>query len=135
MPRPRPRKESPPGWTDRLGSASLGLLAGLAAGLVAWIWWLKLRDAAPPLAACVFGGGGLGALLGFVSMDLGFGFVELLAAMSLGFFGAAAAEQGRSVADGSSSGLPADLVPRWRRALAWACVAVGVVAYLALVHT
>lgn len=135
MPRPRPRKEPSPGWADRLGSASLGLLAGLAAGLVAWIWWLKLRGAAPPLAACVFGGGGLGALLGFVSMDLGFGFVEVLGAMSVGFFGAAAAEQGGRAVDPSSAGLPADLVPRWRRVLAWACVAVGVVAYVALVHT
>jgi hypothetical protein len=124
--------EVPVTFTDRLGSAALGLLAGMPAGLLAWVLWLRLHDAAPPVARFVFGGAGVCGLLGFLSLDLGFGIVAGLLAVLAGFFSAGAADQGRWMGQGLAPEFQHETTPGWRRMALWACVAAGVLAFALL---
>jgi hypothetical protein len=132
----RVRRCTPPDrpltFTDRLGSAALGLLAGLPAGLLAWALWLRFNDSAPALARFVFGGAGVCGLLGFLSLDLGFGIVAGLLAVLAGFFAAGAADQGRFVGRGLAPGFQRETTPAWKRVALWACVAAGVAIFALL---
>ncbi len=124
--------ETPLTFTDRLGSAALGLLAGMPAGLLAWALWLRLHDTAPPVARFVFGGAGVCGVLGFLSLDLGFGIVAGLLAMLAGFFTAGAADGGAWVGKGLGPEFQRETTPAWRRVALWACVAAGVLAFALL---
>lgn len=124
--------DPPVTFTDRLGSAALGLLAGMPAGLLAWALWLRLHDTAPPVARFVFGGAGLCGALGYLSLDLGFGIVGGLLGVFAGFFAAGAADQGRWVGKGLDPGFQRETTPGWRRVALWACVAAGVLAFALL---
>ena len=130
----RSKREIPLTFIDRLGSATLGLFAGMIAGFLVWMVWLKLHETAPALAGFVFGGAGVGALLGFVGLDLGFGLATAVLAALVGFFGAAAADQGRWIGgDGISPRFQDEATPAWRRALKWLCVLAGVAIFVILI--
>ena len=128
------KRDVPATFTDRLGSAALGLFAGMLAGLLVWMLWMKTHETAPALAAFVFGGAGAGAVFGFIALDLSFGLAGALAAVFVGFLGAGAADQGRWI--GGSGVLPefqGEGTPAWRRALKWLCVVAGVAIFVILI--
>ena len=130
----RRQREVPITFIDRLGSATVGLFAGMIAGPLVWVVWLKLHETAPALAGFVFGGAGAGALLGFVGLDLGFGLAAAVLGLLVGFFGAAAADQGRWIGgDGISPAFQDDATPAWRRTLKWLCIGAGVAVFVILI--
>ena len=63
-------------------------------GPLVWLVWLKIHHAAPALAGFVFGGAGIGAVLGFLLFDLGFGMAASALALLVGLFSAAASQGG-----------------------------------------
>jgi len=128
----RPPPEPPVTWVDRLGSAALGLLAGLPAGALAWVVWLKLHHTAPPIARFVFGGAGAGCVLGFLSLDLGFEFVAGVIALLAGFFVAGGLGRGASRLDGWDASFRRETTPRWRRVLAAGCFVAGILLFVLL---
>jgi hypothetical protein len=127
------KRETPLTFTDRLGSAALGLFSGMAAGFVVWMVWLKTHETAPALAAFVFGGAGAGALLGFLALDLGFGFAAAVLGTLVGFVGAGALDQGRWIGGGATPSFQDDDTPTWRRALKWLFVAAGAAVFVVLI--
>lgn len=67
----------------RIGATALGLLAGLAGGLVLAVLLLCLRiEVSFPLF--VFGGAALGAMTGYLSTDAGFGLAGSVAHFVVG---------------------------------------------------
>jgi len=128
------KREVPLTIVDRLGSAAVGLFAGLILGPLAWLLRLKAHATAPSLAAFFFGGAGAGALLGFLSFDLGFGLAAAGLSMFVGFLGAGAADQGRWIGGkGITPSFQDEDTPAWRRALKWLFVAAGAAIFVVLV--
>ena len=123
------KREIPLTVGDRLGSAAVGMFAGMIIGPLAWLLWLKAHESAPSLARFFFGGAGGGALLGFLSIDLSFGIAGAALAALVGFLGAGAVDQGARLDRIAPSFQDAD-TPGWRRALKWLCLGVGVVIFV-----
>lgn len=111
---------------DRLGPALLGMFAGMALGLIAAVGLLAWRPGTASFATCVFGGAAIGALLGALSMDIGFGLAEGLLHFLAGMVSGSVPALGD---DEAASLRPASSAAGWRRGLFWA----GVAAALALV--
>ena len=111
---------------DRLGPALLGLFAGMALGLMAAVGLLAWRPGTGSFATCVFGGAAIGALLGALSMNIGFGLAEGLLHFLAGMVSGSVPALGD---DEAASLRPASSAAGWRRGLFWA----GVVAAVGLV--
>ena len=132
------KREIPLTFTDRLGSAAIGLFSGLVVGPLAWMVWLKTHETAPALAGFVFGGAGIGAALGFLAFDLIFGVAAAVMRMLVGFLGAATFFGGSGGGRGAarltelSTEFQRERTPTWRRVLAWLCLAAGVAIFLLL---
>ena len=111
---------------DRLGPALLGMFAGMALGLIAAVGLLAWRPGTASFATCVFGGAAIGASLGALSMDIGFGLAEGLLHFLAGMVSGSVPALGD---DEAASLRPPSSAAGWRRGLFWA----GVAAALALV--
>ena len=114
---------------DRLGPALLGMFAGMALGLVAAVGLLAWRPGTASFATCVFGGAAIGALLGALSMDIGFGLAEGLLHFLAGMVSGSVPALGD---DEAASLRPAESAAGWRRGLFWAGVAAALVLVLLL---
>jgi hypothetical protein len=115
---------------DRLGPALLGLFAGMALGLIAAVGLLAWRPGTASFATCIFGGAAIGALLGALSMDIGFGLAEGLMHFLAGMVSGGVS----AFRDGESMPLrPSPSTAGWRHVLFAAGVAV-VVVLAALFH-
>ena len=114
---------------DRLGPALLGMFAGMALGLIAAVGLLAWRPGTASFATCAFGGAAIGALLGALSMDIGFGLAEGLLHFLAGMVSGSVPALGD---DAAASLRPAESAAGWRRGLFWAGVAAAVVLVLLL---
>lgn len=98
----------------RIGTLGLGLLAGLAGGLLLASLLLALRiEVSFPLF--VFGGAALGAVAGYLSADAGFGLVGSVVHFVIGLFSSAADRPVYPDRDAST----------WMKAMLWLGLAVG----------
>ena len=114
---------------DRLGPALLGMFAGMALGLIAAVGLLAWRPGTASFATCVFGGAAIGALLGALSMDIGFGLAEGLLHFLAGMVSGSVPALGD---DEAASLRPPSSAAGWRRGLFWAGVAAALVLVLLL---
>lgn len=98
----------------RIGTLSLGLLAGLAGGLLLAVLLLALRvEVSFPLF--VFGGAALGAVAGYLSTDAGFGLMGSVVHFVTGLFSSADDRPVYPDRDAST----------WMKTMLWLGVAVG----------
>ena len=125
----RQRRAAPTPIADRLGPALLGLFAGMVLGLIAAVGLLAWRPGTASFATCIFGGAAIGALLGALSMDIGFGLAEGLMHFLAGMISGSVPALGD---DESIPLRPSSSVAGWRRWLFWAGVAVAIVLVILL---
>lgn len=105
----------------RLGSGALGLLCGLAVGLVCASVGLSLLAAAPPFPRLVFGFGAIGMFIGFVYPASAWAVAEAVVHFLFGF--------SMSVSDQSVA--PSSDSPIWLKVALWGGVGFGLVVMFA----